>query len=416
MSIAQRSVAREGELHPAQPAPLAVPNDSAALAAFHCDSVNLPWVIFRAAFRANQMQQLPRRARAVLAALARTVDAARPFASIFARRELLMGRAMQSLRTLYRSLDDLEGAGLIERAPQSRYAEIGRFGRSNLQLTERAAALLGFVDQPVTQLSAKTAAAADPLPEAPVQAPDIEALSFTSPSAKLALGAIYKDLSPTPFQKRQPGQLPSDLQRLRSLGFIDFLIFKLMREARENGKRLSDVVEATWDHLKAAKAPINYLRTLLRSPVDFGHQLRHRRSVRAEERIRVDRASHAELIAQQSAGQTFIDSTGERKYVVDADARSMTVYAVDEGVGRQAAAWKEVFAEARKHGRIRIASFDDLEAFAQARRTHAQRTFQLQTRGRQADEKSEVTPQVRDHIAGLRNILRSYGHSRFVAA
>ncbi len=245
MSIAQRSVAREGELHPAQPAPLAVPNDSAALAAFHCDSVNLPWVIFRAAFRANQMQQLPRRARAVLAALARTVDAARPFASIFARRELLMGRAMQSLRTLYRSLDDLEGAGLIERAPQSRYAEIGRFGRSNLQLTERAAALLGFVDQPVTQLSAKTAAAADPLPEAPVQAPDIEALSFTSPSAKLALGAIYKDLSPTPFQKRQPGQLPSDLQRLRSLGFIDFLIFKLMREARENGKRLSDVVEAT---------------------------------------------------------------------------------------------------------------------------------------------------------------------------
>jgi hypothetical protein len=50
---------------------------------------------------------------ALLAALARTVDAQRPYAAIFARRELPTGRAMQSMRTFYR--DDLEAAGLIAR-------------------------------------------------------------------------------------------------------------------------------------------------------------------------------------------------------------------------------------------------------------------------------------------------------------
>ncbi|WP_309935752.1 hypothetical protein [Caballeronia sp. LZ032] len=69
MSIAQRFVAGEGEAHA---------EDSAALTAFRCDSTNLPWIIFRAAFRAAHIEQIPPRARAVLSALARTVDAAKP--------------------------------------------------------------------------------------------------------------------------------------------------------------------------------------------------------------------------------------------------------------------------------------------------------------------------------------------------
>ena len=93
------------------------------------------------------------------------------------------------------------------------------------------------------------------------------------PSATVADGAIYKDLFPK-NQKRQPGTLPLDLQRLLSLGFHKFLVFKLMREAKQHGKLLTEVVEVTWEHLSAAKRPISYLRSLLRSPVDFGHQLR----------------------------------------------------------------------------------------------------------------------------------------------
>ena len=136
MSIAQQLVAGEGETHP---------DDSAALTAFRCDSTNLPWVIFRAAFRAAHIEEIPARARAVLAALARTVDAQKPFAAIFARRELLTGRALQSMRTFYRSLDDLESAGLIVRRAQSRYVEAGLFGRAYIHLTERAAELLSLL-------------------------------------------------------------------------------------------------------------------------------------------------------------------------------------------------------------------------------------------------------------------------------
>src|SRR5215471_11366893 len=141
MSIAQRFVAGEGEAHP---------QDSAALTAFRCDSTNLPWIIFRAAFRAAHIEEIPARARAVLAALARTVDADKPFAAIFARRELLTGRALQSMRTFYRSLDDLETAGLIDRRPQARYVEAGLFGRAYLHLTEHAATLLGLIEPPRT--------------------------------------------------------------------------------------------------------------------------------------------------------------------------------------------------------------------------------------------------------------------------
>ena len=198
MSIAQRLVAGEGDLHPAHNEPNELAVDSAALTAFRCDSTNLPWVIFRAAFRASHIEQISPRARAVLSALARTVDAASPFAAIFARRELLTGRALQSMRTFYRSLDDLESAGLIERRPQSRYVEAGLFGRAYLHLTAHAAALLGLVEQAPARVARQ-----------PFSAP--AASTFPSPghpSANLADGGIYKDLSPSSFQKRQPGQVP----------------------------------------------------------------------------------------------------------------------------------------------------------------------------------------------------------------
>ena len=393
MSIAQRFVAGEGELHPASSEMNKTAVDSAAVIAFRCDSTNLPWVIFRAAFRAAHIEEIPARARAVLSALARTVDAERPFAAIFARRELLTGRALQSMRTFYRSLDDLESAGLIQRRPQSRYVEAGLFGRAYLHLTEHAATLLGLAERLASNAtqSPETAPASSPAPDARCT------VLFSDPSANLADGGKYKDLSPSVFQKRQPGQVPEDLQRLRSLGFLDFLIFKLMREAREHGKRLSDVVEATWDHLKLAKAPINYLRSLLRSTVDFAHQLRRRTDAKAEEQGRLKRSIEADRIALQSAGQTFVDASGQRKYVIDAHGENMVVYHLDEGIGRQAAGWKEGFAVARARGQIRAATEADLQAFAQTRRFTSE-----PEKGR---ERPPVTAQIREHIAGLRSLL-----------
>jgi hypothetical protein len=388
MSIAQHFVAGEGEAHP---------QDSAALTAFRCDSTNLPWIIFRAAFRAAHIEQIPPRARAVLSALARTVDAAKPFAAIFARRELLTGRALQSMRTFYRSLDDLEVAGLIERRPQSRYVEAGLFGRAYLHLTEHAAALLGLVDASRTREGEASQA-----PSSSAAAPSQN--SFPAPSATLADGGIYKDLSPSVFQKRQPGQLPADLQRLRALGFFDFLIFKLMREARDHGKRLSDVVEATWDHLKLAKAPISYLRALLRTPVDFTHLVRRRNADGDAKQARDQQRAEGQVIALQHAGRTFIDANNARQFVVGAAGDTLTIFALTERVGRQAAGWIPSFAAALKSGKLRPATALDLERFAHA---------QQQALGNapasavpSSTVKSPVTGAVRDHIAGLRHLLK----------
>ena len=59
----------------------------------------------------------------------------------------------------------------------------------------------------------------------------------------------------------------------------------------------------------------------------------------------------------------------------------------------------------------RSASQDDLNAFAKARRLQPPQTPQPKRGGRHADEKPEVTPQVRDHIAALRSILRPYARA-----
>jgi hypothetical protein len=387
MSIAQRFVAGEGETHA---------EDSAALTAFRYDSTNLPWIIFRAAFRAAHIEQIPPRARAVLSALARTVDAAKPFAAIFARRELLTGRALQSMRTFYRSLDDLETAGLIDRRPQARYVEAGLFGRAYLHLTEHAAALLGLTES-------AHAHAVESVEPSSSMAVTGTPLAFPAPCAKVADGGIYKDLSPS-TQKRQPGQLPADLQRLRTLGFLDFLIFKLMREAREHGKRLSDVVEATWDHLKLAKAPINYLRALLSNPVDFAHLVRRRDDEKTANRARTQQHFEATKIALENAGRTFIDADGQRQYVIGASGESMTIFTLTEGIGRQATGWTPSFAHALKTGTLRPATAIDLERFADAQRTAI--AANLPRRAPAALTKPAVTLAVREHIAGLRQLLQ----------
>lgn len=358
MFIAQHSVAGEGDVRPLpEPSPDASA-DADALAEFICDTTNLPWIIFRAAHRANHVSGLATRARALLAALARTVDADRPYAAIFARRELLTGRAMQSMRTFYRALDDLETVGLIVRAPQKRYGEAGLFGRAYLHLSEKAAQLLGLV----------TVESPEPDQSASRIDPQAAPTSLEQPSARVADGAIYKDLSPQPFQKRQPGQLPADLQRLRSLGFREFLIFRLMREAREHGKFLSDVVDVTWQHLKQAHAPINYLRALLRSTADFSHQVRTKKEAVHQAERQQQEAIQVQNALASCAGQVFFDQSGERRIEIGDDAASMTVHDWREAAPRVAAGhWQGGFVNALLAGNVRRANPRDEEAFVARR-------------------------------------------------
>jgi len=345
MHIAQLSVAGEVVFRPQVPQDRPDRGDQQALDEYACDRSNLPWIIFRAAHRANHLSALPARARAVLAALARTVDAARPFAAIFARRELLTGRALQSMRTFYRSLDDLESSGFITRPPQGRYGGAGLFGRAYLHLTNKAAVLLGLVDEQTRPTEAEAGTREDASPQA-------HAAFLSTPSVSVADGAIYKDLHPS-TQKRQPGRLPADLERLTGLGFREFLIFKLMAEARSQGKRLSDVVEAAWEHLRRATHPISYLRTLLRAPVDFAYRV-HSKRLEATERDTVSAQNAQDQSAIRAlAGRAFASDDQLRRYVVADDATTVTVHHRDEPRPRvHAGEWARDFLAALQTGRI----------------------------------------------------------------
>jgi hypothetical protein len=292
---------------------------------------------------------------------------------------------MQSMRTLYRGLDDLEAAGLIDRRAQARYVEAGLFGRAYLHLTQRATDLLGLTEN---QPNVST-----PAPSPAPTATNAEADSLNRPSATVADGAIYKDLNPASFQKRQSGQVPPDLQRLQTLGFSDFLIFKLMRIARENGKLLSDVVEATWDHLQKARAPINYLGALLHNPIDFAYRIRQKRAATLEAQQRTALAKQAKLTVEKHAGETFESIDGTVRYTIDMDGEQLTVSNSADGVERRAVNWKQDFARALSGGRIR-----------QVIETRAIQTC-VELPG-----KAPVTEAVRSHIAGLRSLLGMSGH------
>jgi hypothetical protein len=345
MRIAQRSVAGEVESRLQNSESGSAVADQLALDEYACDRSNLPWVIFRAAHRATHTTALPARARALLAALARTVDASRPYAPIFARRELLTGRAQQSMRTFYRSMDDLETTGFITRPPQTRYGAAGLFGRAYIHLTPKAAALLGLVEHPSEGQKPS-------VPSQEEAAKTERAFSLAPPSVTVADGAIYKDLIPT-TQTRQSGRLPADLQRLLSLGFREFLIFKLMREARLHEKLLSDVVEASWTHLRRAKHPISYLRTLLRAPVDFAYRVRSQRHAQAEEQNQRTRATQVDTAIAKLMGQSFLSRDGLRRYRVSDDARSIVIHHRDEAQPRvHAGAWAPDFLAALEAGHI----------------------------------------------------------------
>jgi hypothetical protein len=414
MLIAQLSVAGEGDLYPLPPPDDSVDIDQTALDEFLAGQSNLPWVVFRAAHRAANFPALPARARAVLAALARTVDAHRPYAAIFARRELLTGRAMQSMRTFYRSLDDLEAAGLIERVPQKRFGTAGLFGRAYLHLTEKSAIVLGYMSQFSGSQPSETQSAAHPLSATQSDASTsrhVEALSapgysFSPPCVTVADGAIYKDLFPK-NQKRQPGELPADLQRLLSLGFRQFLIFKLMREAKAQAKLLSDVVEATWEHLRNAKRPISYLRALLRSPVDFGHQIRAKRL--AAERLAEEnaRAANIDATVLQCAGHEFIDTANTRLITVSSTADSITVHDYRETRPRVSTGqWTAAFVAALNAREVVRATSDQITAFRlKCDNNHAVQQKAIEPAGHAIPRTRTST--INDRLSEMKQMLRA---------
>ena len=344
MYIAQPEVAGEGEAHPAE-------NKTPDVSPHECDTRNLPHMTLRAHQRALSMATLPLRARCALAAIALTSDCRRPLKEIFAHRDYLANRAGLSERTWYRAEADLVQAGLITINEQGRKAHHGRFGSAYIYLTESAATMLGLIGSPiatrnrsiaVVQEKADNVAKREDQPAAGCETPAQQEhgqsdASFVPPSANMA-DPYTSDFYQSPsFQKRQPGTLPRDLERLLSLGFHKNLVFKLMKEARLAGKFLSDVVESCWTPLKKAHAPIAYLRALLAKSIDFTFQARHRRvddQSKIEQTVEHDELAH---VIRDNAGKSFIDCRHNLVVVLSETGDSAEVSHADESRPRYAA-------------------------------------------------------------------------------
>lgn len=374
MSIAQLSVAGEDETRPAEQNSF---DSTPAADAILCCKRNLPHLTLRAHQRALSMSTLPLRARCALAAVALTVDCREPLKEVFAHRDYLAERAGLSERTWYRAEADLILAGLIRVAEQGRKARHGRFGSAFIYLTDLAARMLGLIGAPVLKGKVKPAAveatAGSPDPRA-VPAADSAAhgeqdqpstnASFAHPSANVA-DPYTNDFYQSPSsQKRQPGTLPADLERLLTLGFHKNLVFMLMKEARLAGKLLSDVVECCWEPLKKAHRPISYLRALLAKPVDFARQ----RKIRVQEDILRDaRAAEAAKVAgvlSTAAGKTFVDIGLTTRFVVSDDGQSLIAVRANEGIDRvMPASQMQRFACEIAQGRVRVATAADLQIF-----------------------------------------------------
>ncbi|WP_320533836.1 hypothetical protein [Robbsia andropogonis] len=164
-------------------------------------------------------------------------------------------------------------------------------------------------------------------------------------------------------QERQPGPLPADLSRLLGLGFRKFFVFKLMREARQCGKRLSEVVSVAWEHLSQARSPISYLNALLLSSTDF-HTLARQRALRdtQDHATQRDRVQRAEL-TRALAGRRFVDAQHTRRFEVSSDGAVVSVHGPGQRVRSAGGAWHQAFVRALRQGQV-IAQPDSLSPVA----------------------------------------------------
>ncbi|RQQ88715.1 hypothetical protein DF134_19250 [Burkholderia stagnalis] len=182
------------------------------------------------------------------------------------------------------------------------------------------------------------------------------------------------------------------------------MVFKLMGEATRAGKRLSDVVEHTWAHLKAAGNPLAYLRKLLTLPTDYSHAVRakHAEQVAAEQAEQA--AEEATELARRCAGQTFYAPDASRRFDVAPDASRITMTSASDGISRDMGTqWRLHFAAALQ-ARKAIAETPELMAqFQAAMQQHPQRALPSLTQ--RPDQPRTLTSCGGVNFAAIKRIL-----------
>lgn len=266
----------------------------------------LPNKILRAIDQAAELQGLTTGVRTTLQTICRYVSQHDPLGPVFTRKAKIADRAGLSERTIHRHIVKLESLGLLHAEDQRHGQKNGKFLVTHIFLTEKLAKMVGLIG-----------AEEGTLPSAP--------------SDKMTGGYIKEGL-PDPSSTKKQGRpihsngqrteptIPSDLQPLAELGMWPQTICKLMKEAKDHGKLLSDILVAVKKRLielkLGGKQIANYLRKAIASKTDFAAQAKQAQDKeRKAEQGRADAALIA-AFREQYAGKRLHSLDGRESVVI----------------------------------------------------------------------------------------------------
>ncbi|WP_321820777.1 MULTISPECIES: hypothetical protein [unclassified Burkholderia] len=272
--------------------------------------------------------------RKVLACLIRFgVNLNRPEAVIFIKKSTIASKLNVNEVTVYRSLNALEQAGLIERDPQKRtaahlqtigYIRLTKLALSTLGLSRTSSLSARPVTDKADAAQTEQATKSEQGHQAstglaPVQ--DVNSASSQSFSKNHPLRS--------PFEKIGDKTVPADLAWLHHDNQLALSgLFKLMRTAREKGARLSDVVRHAAEALRKLRGRelYAYLATLISLPIDHATKARDSREVEQREQERVHIRDEHNRVAdalQALAGRGYLAPDG-RVWTVESGAFFVT--------------------------------------------------------------------------------------------
>lgn len=226
----------------------------------------------------------------VVLRLVKKINLVKPGSPIFARRETLAREAGKSVETVGRALRWLENAGLIQREQKARPGLRG--SEAHIYPTDRLIQALGIGEKARSHVK----------PDGSISAvPREQSFQRQSPGGPLAEPKLSTPQAAAPAMVRLQGKaIPRDLVWMATDGGLNATgVLRLMRLAKESGKRLSDLVAVARANLTklAGKSLFAYVRSLLKQDKDFGY-LNKQSNDQAEKGARQKRDS--ELVARKS--------------------------------------------------------------------------------------------------------------------
>lgn len=116
-------------------------------------------------------------------------------------------------------------------------------------------------------------------------------------------GFLKKNEGETVITSQGHSRVPADCQPLLALGVSQYGIYRLMREATLNKKRLGDIVTARLEALKGARKAYCLLRFLIQDPIDYAYQAQKTKDKSIEEKRIIEKEVIQEETKKKWAGR-----------------------------------------------------------------------------------------------------------------